>query len=338
MGFFQYGAIVEQLATTVTATGTTALVNTSKQNQVFTGTLGQIVVLPNATTMSVGQFFNIYNQSSGSLTLQFFGGAAFTDASGLALGSILAHTSIIVTLQTNGTSAGTWTAFSSAGAVVGTIPILQGGTGQTTASAAFNALSPMTTTGDMEYEVDTGTAARLPIGTLGETLIVSNGTFGLVPSWGLLTGAGIANSTITGSNIANLTVTPSNLVASPIQVSGSSGVMPVTGTQTIALTCPALVTTGRPVLLSIQADGTNATTVTITAGSVSVLLYRGATQIADYATFNTTGDAIDFGLSWNFVDFNAGGSPGSPVSNVYSVQVVGSDGSFDYYQLVAYEL
>ena len=108
MGFFQYGMLVEQLATTATAAGTTTLVNTSKQIQTFTGSTTQTVVLPNATTMSVGQFFEIYNQSSGSLTIQFNGGGSFTDASGTSYGTLVAHTTLIVKLQTNGTSAGTW--------------------------------------------------------------------------------------------------------------------------------------------------------------------------------------------------------------------------------------
>ncbi len=41
------------------------------------------------------------------------------------------------------------------------LPINQGGTGQVTAANAFNALSPMTTAGDMEYESFAGNAASL---------------------------------------------------------------------------------------------------------------------------------------------------------------------------------
>ena len=63
--------------------------------------------------------------------------------------------------------------------VTGTVAIANGGTGQTTANAAFDALSPMTTTGDMIYENSTPTAARLPIGTTGQYLTVASG----IPSW-----------------------------------------------------------------------------------------------------------------------------------------------------------
>jgi len=45
--------------------------------------------------------------------------------------------------------------------VTGTLPIANGGTGQTTASAAFNALSPVTTTGDLIIGNGTNSATRL---------------------------------------------------------------------------------------------------------------------------------------------------------------------------------
>ena len=61
----------------------------------------------------------------------------------------------------------------------GTLAIANGGTGQTTAANAFNALNPMTTTGDIIYEDSPSTAARLPIGTTGQVLTVTGG----IPSW-----------------------------------------------------------------------------------------------------------------------------------------------------------
>ena len=61
----------------------------------------------------------------------------------------------------------------------GTLAIGNGGTGQTTAAAAFNALNPMTTTGDIIYEASASTAARLGIGSTGQVLTVAGG----IPSW-----------------------------------------------------------------------------------------------------------------------------------------------------------
>ena len=65
----QYGSSVQGYTATATATGTTTLINTSSQIQNFTGTLGQIIVLPDATTMAIGQSFEVYNSSTGVLTV-----------------------------------------------------------------------------------------------------------------------------------------------------------------------------------------------------------------------------------------------------------------------------
>ena len=59
------------------------------------------------------------------------------------------------------------------------LSIGNGGTGQTAAAAAYNALSPMTTKGDIEYDSSGGTAARLAVGSAGQILGVSGG----VPAW-----------------------------------------------------------------------------------------------------------------------------------------------------------
>jgi hypothetical protein len=63
------------------------------------------------------------------------------------------------------------------------IGIAFGGTGQTTAASAFNALNPMTTTGDTIYEASAGVAARLPIGSSGQVLTVVSG----IPAWATIT-------------------------------------------------------------------------------------------------------------------------------------------------------
>jgi len=59
--------------------------------------------------------------------------------------------------------------------VTGTVAIANGGTGQTTASAAFNALSPITTAGDLILGNGANSATRLPIGTDGQ-ILTSNGS------------------------------------------------------------------------------------------------------------------------------------------------------------------
>lgn len=60
------------------------------------------------------------------------------------------------------------------------VTIAQGGTGQTTKTAAFDALSPLTTAGDIIIGGASGTGTRLGIGTTGQILTVSGGG---LPSW-----------------------------------------------------------------------------------------------------------------------------------------------------------
>lgn len=73
--------------------------------------------------------------------------------------------------------------------VSGTVPLNQGGTGQTTKAPAFDALSPMTTGGDLIYGGASGTGTRLANGSSGQFL-KSNGTT-TAPSWATITGTNV---------------------------------------------------------------------------------------------------------------------------------------------------
>ena len=89
----------------------------------------------------------------------------------LGTGGLTGSTTTMAIGSTFGTSItanGTWS-FSTA------IPIASGGTGQITATAAFNALSPITTTGDLILGNGTNSATRLAIGT-NTYVLTSNGT------------------------------------------------------------------------------------------------------------------------------------------------------------------
>ena len=80
------------------------------------------------------------------------------------------------------------TATTGAVTLAGTLAIANGGTGQTTASAAFNALSPITSTGDLIIGNGVNSATRLGIGTNGYVL-TSNGT---TATWAAAGGGGAA--------------------------------------------------------------------------------------------------------------------------------------------------
>src|ERR1017187_5976606 len=62
--------------TTATAAATTTLLVGSNQNQYFTGSTTQILVMPVTSTLVLGQNWNIVNNSSGAVTINSSGGNA----------------------------------------------------------------------------------------------------------------------------------------------------------------------------------------------------------------------------------------------------------------------
>lgn len=63
--------------------------------------------------------------------------------------------------------------------LTGTVSIVNGGTGQVTKAAAFDALQPMTTSGDIIYGGASGAATRLAKGADAQVLTLSSG----LPVW-----------------------------------------------------------------------------------------------------------------------------------------------------------
>lgn len=78
-------------------------------------------------------------------------------------------------LTSGGSSADpTWSAISATNITTGTLAIANGGTGNTTATAAFAALSPITTKGDLIGGTGTNAEARLAVGANGTHLIADS--------------------------------------------------------------------------------------------------------------------------------------------------------------------
>ena len=111
--------------------------------------------------------------------------------------------------------------------VTGTLPIANGGTGATTKAAAFDALSPMTTSGDIIYGGTSGTGTVLAKGTDGQVLTLASG----LPSWAAPAGV-TSIGAISGTNTNGASITSGVLSLSPAG-SGNGGVV-TTGTQTFA--------------------------------------------------------------------------------------------------------
>jgi hypothetical protein len=112
--------------------------------------------------------------------------------------------------------------------VTGTLPLANGGTGQTTKAAAFNALSPMTTAGDIIYGGTSGAGTRLGIGTNGQVLTLASG----VPSWASPSGITALAAIGSTANANGATISGSTLNLEP--ASSSFGGIVTTGTQTFA--------------------------------------------------------------------------------------------------------
>lgn len=93
--------LIEGYSSTATAAGTTTLTVASAEVQYFTGITTQTVILPDATTLTVGHSFRIFNTSTGLVTIQKNGGST--------LWILGANTDIYILCTDNSTNAGSWT-------------------------------------------------------------------------------------------------------------------------------------------------------------------------------------------------------------------------------------
>jgi trimeric autotransporter adhesin len=153
----------------------------------------QIVSLTGAGTTSVTGAYPNFTITSND---QYVGTVTSVSGTGTVNGISLSGT---VTSSGSLTLGGTLTGVDLTTQVTGTLPIANGGTGQTTASAAFNALSPVTSTGDLIIGNGANSSTRLPIGA-NNYVLTSNGTTAV---WALATGSGatITNDTTTATNV-----------------------------------------------------------------------------------------------------------------------------------------
>jgi hypothetical protein len=140
--------------------------------------------------------------------------------------------------------------------VTGTLPIANGGTGQTSASTAFNALSPITTVGDLILGTGTNTAGRLAIGS-NSYVLTSNGS---TASWQAPSGGVSTFSAGTTGFTPNTATTGAVTLAGTLATSnGGTGLTSFTTNGAVYATSTSALTTGT---LPVASGGSGATTLT----------------------------------------------------------------------------
>ena len=144
--------------------------------------------------------------------------------------------------------------------VTGTVAIANGGTGQTTAGTAFNALSPITTTGDLIIGTGVNTASRLAIGANGY-LLTSDGT---TASWVAAPASGV-----TTFSAGTTGLTPSSATSGAVTLAGTLAIANG-GTNSTATATAGGAAYGTGTAYAFTAAGTAGQVLTSTGASAPV--------------------------------------------------------------------
>ena len=239
-------------ATTFTSNGVLYGNGTSALGVTAAGATGEVLVGNTGSAPSWGTLSSSAVTSFSAGTTGFTPSIATTGA--ITLAGTLATTNGGTGL-TSFTSGGALYATSSSALTTGTLPIASGGTGQISASAAFNALSPITTTGDLILGNGTNSATRLPIGTNGYVL-TSDGT---TASWQASSG-GVSTFQTSLSGL-----TPSTATSGAVTLAGTLGATSG-GTGQSTYTTGDILYASATNTLSKLAAGTNGYILTLAGG------------------------------------------------------------------------
>ena len=219
------------------------------------------------------------------------------------------------------------TATSGAVTLAGTLNVANGGTGQTTAGAAFNALSPITSTGDLIIGNGANSATRLPIGTNGYVL-TSNGTTAV---WSV----GSGGSGVTSFSAGTTGLLPSTATTGIVTLSGTlavanggTGVTASSGANSVTLRDASNNITANAYFNGFTSVAASGTLITLTVASTPVYLVTGSggqvIQLPDATT-------LPLGTIFSF---NNNQSSGAISVNNHSTTLVASIPSGGYVTVV----
>jgi hypothetical protein len=179
------------------------------------------------------------------------------------IGPNIANTINFTLPSADGTSGQTWTTNGSGVLAFGTLGIAGGGTGQITATAAFNALAPSQSGQSGKYLTTDGTNTSWgtnPLGTV-TSVAVSGGTTGLTTSGGPITTSG--------------TITFAGTLATSNGGTGLSGATPFTSGGVVYASSSSALATGSALQFNGTAVGIGGSTIT----DVHLLNIQGSTAV-----------------------------------------------------------
>jgi len=170
------------------------------------------------------------------------------------------------------------------------LPISSGGTGQTTSAASFNALAPLTTTGDIIIEQSAGVAARLPIGSSGQVLTVVSGA----PAW-----AAASVGTVTSVALADASTTPIFTISgSPVTSSGTLTLTLQTEAANFVFAGPSTGSAAQPSFRSLVAADIPSLSATYElVSNFASRSYQGSIALAASTSTATTIPALTFAFA-----------------------------------------
>jgi hypothetical protein len=160
--------------------------------------------------------------------------------------------------------------------ISGTVAIANGGTGSTTASAAFDALSPLTTVGDILMAGTGGTDSRLAgNSTTAKQFLASTGTGSapMAPSWSLLDASDIPAHSATLITSGTLGLTQGGTGANLSSSGGTGHFLKQTsagGTVTVAAIASSEIPWATPGSIGSGAASSGAFTTLTTSGNVGI--------------------------------------------------------------------